>query len=49
MAVAAIFGSCEKEKMEYEQTWGYFFFKGFANGLFILHSSSIDYYYPDSD
>ena len=25
------------------------FFKGFANGLFIVHSSSIDYYYPDSD
>jgi hypothetical protein len=49
MAVTAILGSCEKEKTEYEHTYDDFFFKGFANGLFILHSSSIDYYNPDSD
>jgi hypothetical protein len=49
MAVTAILGSCEKEKTEYEQTWDSPFFKGFANGLFIVHRNSIDYYYPDSD
>lgn len=49
MAGTTILLSCEKEKTDYEQTWDSPFFKGFQNGLFIVHSSSIDYYYPDSD
>jgi hypothetical protein len=49
IAVTSILLSCEKEKTDYKQTWDSPFFKGFQNGLFIVHSSSIDYYYPDSD
>jgi hypothetical protein len=47
--IGSISISCEKEKTEYEQTWDGHDFIGFNDGLFIVHESSIGYYYPDSN